>query len=318
IHRQSFYFLKNFQGDNQPFKRSLPLLERCLKTQLRRKNKFPWLAIIALITFAGAGAWWSYHYYQHQQLAQQALSVLRAEPGLVVVGFEKTREGYRYEVLQDPQARDPASLLQPMQSFDSPLKLAIKPYLSMEPEFVLARAKQILQVPAQVELFLDGKNLRAVGTTNPNWQQKLEKSWSLIAGIESLDQTKLQVQDLEAKKLNEHLDALSSQIESLRFSFNSGSSVISNAEAHTKQLVPLILDLISTARLAGKMPQIAISGAADETGTEATNGRLAKERALAMRDYLLEQGVPAAVIAVPKPDTGRRDERSIHYQVDLF
>ena len=80
----------------------------------------------------------------------------------------------------------------------------------------------------------------------------------------------------------------------------------------------LILDLLKTARLAGKMPQVSISGAADETGTEATNGRLAKERALAMRDYLLTKGVPAMVIAVPMPDTGRRDERSIHYQVDLF
>lgn len=318
IHRQCFYFLKTFQGDNQPFKSSLSLLERCLKTQLRRRSKFPWLAILALITFTGAGAWWTYQYYQRQVLAEKALVALRTEPGLVLVGFDKTPEGYEYALLKDPQARDPLSIIQPMQSLDSSLKVATKPYLSMEPEFVLARAKQILQVPSQVQLVLEDKVLKVIGKAEPSWQQKLEQAWPLIAGIESLDQTQLQVEDSAASKLSEHLNALSTQIESLSFNFSSGSSLVSNAEAHTQQIVPLILDLLKTARLAGKMPQVSISGAADETGTELTNGRLAKERALAMRDYLLEQGVPAAVIAVPKPDAGRRDERSIHYRVDLF
>ena len=318
IHRQSFFFLKVFQGDTQPFKNSLPLLEGCLKTQLRYKKKFPWLAIAALLIFMGAGGWWSYQYYQQQVLAQQALAVLRAEPGLVVVGFDKTKEGYHYELLKDPQAREPVTLIQSMQSFDSSLKIATKPYLSLEPDFVLARAKQILQAPTEVNLFLDAKTLKVTGKADLLWQKKLEQSWPLIAGIESLDQTELQVADSAAKKLAEHLHNLSTQIEALHFKFDSGSSLISHAEAHAQQVIPLILDLLKTARLAGKMPQVSISGAADETGNEATNERLAKERAVAMHDYLLEKGVPAVVIAVPMPDIGRRDERSIHYQVDLF
>lgn len=318
IHRQSLYFLKTFQGDSQPFKRSLPLLERCLKTQLRRKDKFPWLAIAALTTVTGAGAWWFYHYYQQQTLAEAALTALRAEPGLVVLGFEKTKEGYQYELLKDPKARDPLSVIQPMQSIDSQLNVATKPYLAIEPVFVLARAKQILQVPPEVQLFLEGSQLKVVGKAEPTWQRKLEQSWSLIAGIESLDQSGLQVEDKSAAKLDNHLSALATQIKALHFNFNLGSSALSNAEEHAKQVVPLILELFKTARLAGKMPQVSISGSADETGTEAMNGRLAKDRALAMRDYLLEKGVPAAIIAVPKPDAGRRDERSIHYQVDLF
>lgn len=318
IHRQSFYFLKTFEGDNGLFKSSLPLLEGCLKTQLRYKKKFPWLAILALIIFTGAGAWWAYQYYHQQVLAQQALAALRAEPGLIVVGFDKIPEGYHYELLKDPQAREPISVIQPMQSTDSVLKVATKPYLSMEPAFVLERAKQILQAPAQVSLVLENKTLKVMGKAELSWWKKLEQSWPLIAGIESLDQTQLQVEDSAAGKLIEHLSALSAQIEALSFSFSSGSSLINDAEAHAQQITPLILDLLKTARLAGKMPQVAISGAADETGTEVMNGRLAKERALAMRDYLLEKGVPAAVIAIPKPDTGRRDERSIHYRVDLF
>ncbi|TXH76630.1 MAG: hypothetical protein E6Q85_03770 [Thiothrix sp.] len=318
IHRQSFYFLKTFQGDTSTFKRCLPLLERCLKTQLRHTKKFPWLAVLALITLTGAGLWWFYQYYQHKLIAEEALGALRAEPGLVVVGFEKTDEGYQYEVLKDPQAREPTAVIQALQREDLPLKLHTKPYLSLEPAFVLARAQQILQPPAQVKLSLQGKTLVVEGQVSPSWQQQLTQAGTLITGIESLEQSKLKVVDPAAEQLAKRLRALITQIEALRFNFSLGSSTLENVQAHAQEATTLIIDLLKTARLAGKMPQVSISGSADETGSEAINERLAKERALAMRDYLLEQGVPAAVIAVPKPDTGRRDARSIHYQVDLF
>lgn len=318
LHRQSVYFLKTFQGDTSAFKNTLPLLERCLKTQLRHTKKFPWLAILALTTFTGAGVWWSYQYYEQRLLAEQALAVLRTEPGLTVVGFEKNHEGYEYLILKDPQARDPSLVIQSLRTFDVPLKLITKPYLSLEPAFVLARAKQALQPPIQVELALDSTKLIVTGQADTTWQQKLTQVWSLIAGIESLDQSKLQISNPEAEQLARHLKSLVAQIEALSFGFSSGSSALTKADEHAQQVVTLILDLLKTARLAGKMPQVSISGAADETGSELNNGRLAKERALAMRDYLLEQGVPAAVLAVPKPDTGRRDERSIHYTVELF
>lgn len=318
IHRQSFYFLKTFQGDTSTFKRCLPLLERCLKTQLRHTKKFPWLAILALMTFTGAGLWWSYQYYQHKLIAEEALGALRAEPGLVVVGFEKTAEGYQYEILKDPQAREPTAVIQALQKGDLPLKLHTKPYLSLEPAFVLARAKQILQPPPQVKLSLQGKSLVIEGQAPFSWQQQLMQAGTLITGIESLEHSKLQVIDPAAEQLAERLRVLIMQIEALRFNFSLGSSSLENVQAHAQEVTTLIIDLLKTARLAGKMPQVSISGSADETGSEAINERLAKERALAMHDYLLEQGVPAAVIAVPKPDTGRRDERSIHYQVDLF
>lgn len=318
IHRQHFYFLKTFQGDTSTFKRCLPLLERCLKTQLRDTKKFPWLAVLALITFTGAGLWWSYQYYQHKLIAEEALGALRAEPGLVIVGFEKTAEGYQYEILKDPQAREPTAVIQALQKGDLPLQLHTKPYLSLEPAFVLARAKQILQPPTQVNLSLEGKTLVVQGQATPSWRQKLVQVGSLITGVEFLEQSKLQIIDPDAEKLAEHLGGLVKQIEASRFNFSLGSSSLENVQDHAQQVIALIFDLLKTARLMGKMPQVSISGSADETGSETINERLAKERALAMRDYLLQQGVPAAVIAVPKPDTGRRDERSIHYQVDLF
>lgn len=318
VHRQTFYFLKDFQGDSQPFKDTQPWLERCLKTQLRYKKKFPWLAILALLALMGGAAWWFYQYYQQQALAQQALTALRSEPGLVVVDFQHTGEGYQYEVLKDPQARDPLTVIQPLQSLDSPLKVTTKPYLAMDAEFVLGRAKKILQPPTSVQMDLVANTLKITGSSDLLWQQKLQQSWSLIAGIDALDLSEFKIVDPSAAKLEQHLRTLISKIETLGFNFSSGSSVVSDADEHAKQLVPLILELLATARLAGKMPQVSISGSTDETGTEITNGRLAKERALAMRDYLLEKGVPATVIAIIKPDTGRRNERSIRYQVDLF
>lgn len=318
IHRQSAYFLKTFQGNSQPFKTALPLLERCLKTHLQVAKRFPWLAFCAFLTLSSAISWWGYQYYQRAITANAALQALRTEPGLVVVAIEKTDDGYLYELLKDPQAREPLTVIQAMQAADLKLQVAIKPYLAMEPTFVLARAKQALQAASNVQLELKDKALIVSGISDTAWKQKLEQTWHFIQGIESLDISLLKVEDRVTAKLHERLQLLALQIEALRFNFLSGSSVVGNAEAHRQQIVPLILELFSVARSAGKMPQVSISGAADETGTEATNERLAKERALAMRDYLIENGIPAAVIAVPKPDNGRRDERSIHYQVDLF
>ena len=321
LHRQFIYPLKTFQGDGQAFKATQPVLERCLKTQLRLKKRFPWLAILALVTLVGAAAWWGYQYYQQQALVQQALTALRAEPGLVVVDFQNTQDGYQFEILKDPQARDPLSVIQPVQSLAAKapaLKVTTKPYLAMDSEFVLGRAKQVLQPPAEVQLELAANTLKVKGQSDLPWQQKLQQSWPLIAGIDALDLSEFTVEDTSAAQLDQQLRALITKIEALRFYFNSGSSVVSDAQAHGKQVLPLILELLETARSVGKIPQVSISGATDETGTEITNGRLAKERALAMRDYLLEQGLPASIIAIVKPDTGLRNERSIRYQVDLF
>lgn len=319
IHRQYFYFLKTFQGDSQPFKHALPLLERCLKTDLKTsEQRFPWPALLACLTLISAGGWWGYHYYQRQVIAETALQTLRTEPGLVVLNNYKSSNGYVYELLKDPHARDPVTLLQDLQTPDLLLEVQAKPYLALEPAFVLARVRQSLQPAKSVQLELKDRQLIVSGITEPVWKQKLEQTWYLIAGVESLDASQLKVVDQTTAKLNERLQLIAVQIEALSFNFPNASSVVTNAEAHSKQVLPLIKELITLAREAGKMPQVSISGAADETGTDLTNQRLAKERALAMRDYLLDQGLPAAVIAVPKPDNGRRDERSIHYQVDLF
>lgn len=319
IHRQMSHSLKTYQGDNAPFERVQPLLERCLAVQLQeRKKRAPWLAWLVLLALLGALAWWGYQQYLHHQDGVQALASLRAEPGLVVLGAEKTADGYRYEILRDPLAREPATVLPARREGGAVVEVVSRPYLAMEPDFVLARARRMLQPPPMVSLGLQGGRLLVSGKADVSWQRKLESSWQFMAGVDDLDASQLQVGDADAAQIAARLQGLEQAVESARFDFPAGSSELGDASGHAKDMLQLIRDLVATARQAGQMVQVSVSGATDETGTPATNGRLAKERAFAMHSYLLGQGVPASVLVVTNPDSGVRNERGVRYTVDMY
>jgi len=134
--------LRDFSGDPAPFEAAQPRLEACLEEELLpRAQKTPvvvWLAAAALLGLFG---FWLFHRWQDSTRWNQYLAALEDEPGLVVVESGK-RDGRRTAVLlADPLARNPADLLSGAELAEEDVALETRPYLSLDPEIVAARAR---------------------------------------------------------------------------------------------------------------------------------------------------------------------------------
>lgn len=179
--------LAQFDGDAKPLEETHGLLETCLKSQQRPPmRRRPWLVPALAVSLVLAPlAYWGHSAYQAQRLWSAALGALRAEPGIVIT--EAAREGdvYRVSGLRDPLARQPAEVIGPQARSNLRWEWHWRPFLSIEPAFLLDRARQALQPPPTVTLALDGGLLEVSGEASREWIDTMSRVAPRIPGVTS-------------------------------------------------------------------------------------------------------------------------------------
>lgn len=117
---------------------------------------------------------------------------------------------------------------------------------------------------------------------------------------------------------------LTHQIESSTYPFALNNARVDNKQAGLIQLGENIEGLLRAANLAGKTPQIIITGNVDNSGTEAFNRKLAQQRSGSLREALIRNGVPAFILTTYNESSSDqsahilKNERSTRYQVKLY
>ena len=156
VHLQFSEPLERFSGDTSTLDDARPTLEGCVETQYRADERKPrtrgakilaGIALLAVIVWAGAA------YRAHQRWTRY-VSVLSAQPGLVVV--RTSSEGGKYVVsgLRDPMSRDPKTLLADAGLTEDAVEGRWAPYYSLDEPIMLPRAAAVLNPPDGVTLKL--------------------------------------------------------------------------------------------------------------------------------------------------------------------
>lgn len=186
--------LAAFNGERAPLAAMQPLLADCLALEYReppahrRIRWWPWL--LALLLAVGALGWQGLRAWHWHTRAAAARAALATAPGLVLLEWHPGRRAPSARVLRDPLAADPLTLI------DAPevrarLQLEERPFVSLEPDLVLARAARQLRPPAGVSLTLhrqDGAQVLLVaGSAPPAWIAALQGQVLLPAGLDALD-----------------------------------------------------------------------------------------------------------------------------------
>jgi outer membrane protein OmpA-like peptidoglycan-associated protein len=290
IHQSHAVALSRFDGDMAPFGNISRDLEPCLLAQARELTRRPWRAYIGIALLVGGSAWWLIE--RHESAAQWSaiLTQLEHEPGFVVI--ETVSNGaHIVRGLRDPLSRDPLSVIgaQRARAFD--IVWDLKPYLSMEPQLVLERARSILKPPNGVSLRLSGSTLRALGVAPEAWLREARERAPLLAGVTAFDDGAIAVKDREA--LNRARQALNEAI----LYFEPASDALSGSQlAKLDALVPSLIMLQDAAAAAQMAYSVDIVGRADAPGSSEFNLRLSQSRAEAVRRYLLAHGAPAKLL----------------------
>lgn len=332
IHLQHGDALASFAGDASPFEACRPDLEACLATQYRseesrRSRRLLWILAIAL---ALAAVVWAGFVVRRYMRWSDYLAALRAEPGVVVVSAERTGGRYVVTGLRDPLARNPALLQAAARLEPSDVETRWEAYHALHPDFVLARAQQILRPAAGISLSLTDGVLSASGTPTAAWIADATRLAALIPGVTRFD---------AVPPLDASIAATSKAIGETMVRFEKGTAnVAAGDQVVVRQLAAQLAELNALAILRQRRFTIEITGHADSDGDANANQPLSEARAASVlagvsdgsfraldvvargagsrepltagqSDDEKQRNRRAALRVVPAPTTAREDER---------
>ncbi len=317
----------NFKGDTDPFRgaedRLTPLLEeRAREAVGPGKRKPRTLITVSAISLAAILAWGVYLSYRVHQWTQFE-QALRQQSGIVVTSVVK--EGGRYHVrgFRDPLAPDPKALLTKLGLTPENADFQLAPFYSMDDGILQKRIKVLLKPPTGVTLSMKDGVLVAEGAASPRWIAGSRDRATWVAGVRELDDSKLQDANILALK-----DAKSS-VESIVFLFPFGAATLEPGQDQKVALAQKnIREIVAQAVALNENVQIEVVGHTDNTGVEATNLPLSKQRADHITKALILAGVkPSSFrprgVGTTRPlrtddtDEGRQLNRSVTFQVDI-
>ena len=293
--------LERFDGDTAPFTETRDYLEDCLKSQAKGDNgKRPWRALMLLtLLLVPAAGYWGYQAYQHHgeqrerhQVWSAALQQLRDEPGLIVVSAEQDDANARVRGLRDPMARDPVAVIGLQARERLQWEWQWQPYLSMEHDFLLARARRVLNPPDSVNVSLAGSVIQLTGQAPQRWIDGARAAVSAIAGITGYRDDGLVATEAILARYRR-------AIESIQVTFASGESTLDESEIrHLQALIPTLELVQDLADELGLTATVHVQGHTDRTGSQAENARLSKLRAEAVVAVFVDQGLEPASFTI--------------------
>lgn len=271
VHRQLSPALKAFRGDAAPFERARPILEGCLVSQLRpreRKSSYRrWIVVGSLLLLALAT--WPFLGWRERERWRTYVDALRREPGIVVVSSGRRGGKFFVEGLRDPLSRDPGQLLAGTGLSANSIAAQWQPYQALAPDFVVARARDLLQPPAGVTLQFQNGVLTSSGSAPDRWIVESERLAPAIAGVRRFQYAGLEP-DLRIKQ----------QLESLALTFPKGQADLTDGQSDTiDRIARLLGELNSVSALRARTTRVELIGHADNDGSDEINSPLSIARA---------------------------------------
>jgi outer membrane protein OmpA-like peptidoglycan-associated protein len=288
IHREHAQDLADFDGNSAPFESCRPVLDACLTFRLQERKSQSYRAL----SFVAAGAALVVAALLVHPLLQEHrwrtyVQTLREQPGIVVIEADTLHGKYHLTGLRDPLASDPSALLRDAHLAPQDVEVRWEPYSASYPEFVLARARELLAPPRGVSLKVQDGVLYASGTAPQIWISTTQKQAHFVGGISGYDGSQLAAEEIVP------LREAARRLESTSLDFLSGTTALAPGESDKlRKIVEEMQVVVSRAAPANKKAQITIVGHADKPGDERFNEQLSQMRADAILRRLQSSGLP--------------------------
>ena len=305
---KKFDDLNEFKGDTTPFATLDDDLKACLQSKVKEEKTriSPWLWLL-LVFIVSLLTWWGYRAYQTHRQWTGLVEVLRQQPGIVLTQALRRNGAITLAGLRDPLAGDPLTLVAEA-GFD-PERVSVRwePYYALDPAFVLQRARESLDPPADVTFQLANDILAIEGVASHEWIATTRRLAPLIPGIRAIKTDNLR----RAERLA--FEDLRLRIENVTIGFLQGRSEFAPGQetrvVHVAELGRRAQEM--AARINGNL-RIVIAGHTDATGTESFNRELRRRRAEKVWQALLTLGINPRYLTVKKPEAsqGRPPEQS--------
>jgi OOP family OmpA-OmpF porin len=281
-------------------------------------SRFTWLVPVVLLIGLGATL-----LVRSNQRWSRAVAALERQPGIVLVRADRGLGGWRFTGLRDPLAVSPAALLAGVGADTASIDARWEPYVSTQPQMVLARARRILAPPSTVALTLTGDTLIARGRATRTWRERTTTFATTLPGVAYADLSGV------ADAVPAELDSLRRLVTEHRVMFSAGSDSLGSAgRAAADSISAQLIRLHAAAVREGYGIAVVLVGRTDTLGLETTQLALGSRRAEVVREALIASGVPSTEIEVRSlgstdplpaddPDSSARINRSVSVEVTV-
>lgn len=292
VHLQFNPELVAFDGNPDLLAGTQPLLEKALLAQYEEKTRKTPLGLwVLLALIVGALAFWGITSMQNQARWNDYLTMLDEEAGIVVTSQGRSGGQWFVRGLRDPLARDPADVLALTTILPDEVRGEWEAYQALDSVFVVQRAVRVLEPPASVQLRLEESVLTATGSASHEWIEEAQRRARFVAGIASYEDVALQDDDVQ------QVQALAATLERQTLRFGTGSTqLVAGQDAALEALVADVLQLQEAAVEVNRQVRFQVLGHASFEGDAVTNQRISQQRAEAVRQVLIQQGLPAGLV----------------------
>jgi OOP family OmpA-OmpF porin len=275
IHLQFGNDMREFDGDASRFSATEPLLEECLRSgydpakQASPNRKITPLRVIAVLVLAGLFVW-AFFWIRDLRRWNAYLNNLRNEPGILLTDSGKQGGKYFVSGLRDPLSRDPARLTLNTGLDSNSVVGHWQEFQSLTPDFIVARARKLLNAPGTVKLGFSDGVLEAEGFARNEWVEETRRNARFVPGV-------TQFKDDKVLELN--------RIENPLLMFDLDKTEL--RQDQEEKIDSLIADLNRLRSLSGnRNVTLEVTGRADRQGSAIRNEELSRGRADAVAALL--------------------------------
>ena len=290
--------IRDYKGDTSTIPDVEVELERCLRFEAReeggktRKGP-PVPVVIFLLLLVAAAAFFGVRSWMYSQQHEKLDAALNATPGIYVTNIDRSGKNFVVRGLKDPLAVDVIAVAESVDIPADRLTVSMRPFQSLQPEILAARAAQMFGQPGSVEFSVAGTTLHVTGEAPWVWRQTLQSRFSSLAGVDVLDASRLTAGDRQ--KFAERVATLNQR----KFFFQSGVDLVEGDEDKLREFASELANLLDDARGFAYSVAVTAKGSADSIGDAATNAALADRRATFAAGALASAGVNARIMRQP-------------------
>ncbi len=297
IHLQFNAALTFFDGDITPFEATRPILE----SELLSHYQIPQRPISPLFwTLVGGLALWlvflAFSFVKSNIYWKDYISVLEAEPGIIVLEKGRERGNWYVAGLKDPLATSTDSLISTTKLDPDDVTENWTSFLDQSDEILLRRANEFLgPIPNEVSLSIENSVLMASGSNVPKeWQEKAREKAQFLLGIKNYNDDGLDVFDEVAMMADE------AALEKKMIYFPEGAQEVDST--HQTVLADIFLSieaLLDQAKMGHKNLSISVFGHSTVAGNDQENMLIGDIRARSVVSELISLGVDEIGIIRP-------------------
>jgi len=311
IHDSYYSMLAEFDGDKERWQFITPIIEACLVSKTHdeetKKKKNPWLAL-SVITIGLA--YFGYYLYQDHLIQLQEDNVIRLvnEPnGYFYISHERKDEKLKLTLIRDQSLTSFTGQLENIKLENLTVELNEIPLPLNKGDQMLPYIHSLTKSPSTLTLEAKNGVLILSGKASESQIDLISNNTMVKQEFKDIDSSSVEMTETNSQReiKQQKFQKLYNELNGTSFLFKQSLDILNDEEQiKLSEIIKGLKDLYKNAKeLNQAIEQLILIGSSDKSGSRANNEKLSLQRAKALKEIFLANGLPENDIIISNSGT---------------